>query len=120
MTVAALAPACSVFDPKRDVQSELALDVEGVLTAFFGADRMDDVRSVGAAYSDRFENNGAYADDLRPVLDVIDAASSLDQAVTNLDAAFEADLATTHLLVVDGWQLGATEARLAGLADYIH
>lgn len=117
-TVASTTAGCREDDGSPPLSEGVGLDVAQVMRAYFG-DGLDSGRFVGARYRRRFESDDALADDLTPIVDIIGAQPTVDEAVAALQAKVEADVQASSMLVVDGWALAAAEVRIAALAEYV-
>ncbi|MEM7151395.1 MAG: hypothetical protein AAF799_01075 [Myxococcota bacterium] len=106
-------------DARPDIQHGIDLDLAEVLRAYFGEGQIPDVRLVGSAYARRFDTDEDYADDLTDVVSIVGASGTIDEAVDALRARADDDFVAADMVVVDGWALGITEARLSATADYV-
>lgn len=105
--------------PGVDIQEGISLDLAEVMRAYFGVDEIENARMAGAAYARRFDDDSAYADDLAIVVELVGESATVDEAVQALRARADEDFFVAEMVVVDGWALGLTEARLGATADYV-
>ena len=109
---------CREDDGKPPLGDGVGLDIAQVMRAYFG-DGLQSGRFMGARYRRRFGSDDAWAEDLGPIVDIIDAQPTVDEAVAALRAEVEADVQAARMLLVDGWALAAAETRIAALAEYV-
>lgn len=115
--VASTVVSCGEGDESR-IGEGMGPDIAQVMRAYFG-DGLTSGRLVGTRYRRRFGSDDAWAEDLGPIVDIIDAQPTVDEAVAALRAAVEADAQAARMLLVDGWALATAEARIAALAEYV-
>ncbi|MGH1345095.1 MAG: hypothetical protein ACRBN8_26275 [Nannocystales bacterium] len=96
-----------------------SLDLLRVMQVYFGAE-LATGRLVGERYALNFADDDALELDLEAVVETIQAEDTVDTAVEALRVQVQADFADATMVLVDGWALGLTEARIAGLAQRVY
>lgn len=84
-----------------------------VVEAYFGDDDLADAKFIGAYYADSagLDSDQAF-EATRAARDLVDAASTLDAALDDLDAALRQEFVDLEIVEVAGWTLGRTEVNL--------
>ena len=98
---------------------ETAFDHADLVRAYFGDDGVADARAVGAHYNRRFEVELDAELELAALLTPIAEQSDMATIIAQLEATLADDFDDARMASVAGWQLGLTEARLCGLADWL-
>lgn len=105
-----------VVDKPVDPPPE-SFDYGDVVEAYFGEEGLADASFVGGYYADSvgFDADAAF-EATQPAVEAIDAATSLESVLDDLDEALQQDFVDLRVVDVAGWTLGQTEVNLCLLA----
>lgn len=108
------------FDVGADIGDDVSppeWDYPQLVEAYFGGVDMDGIRAIGRAYMRSFDGSDAIEDDLALLLAPLLRETALNDAVARCEEWVDGELSDAAVVVVAGWVISPTEARLCALAE---